>query len=252
MARSGLFAAANPTAIPRPELTARGLDPTLSDMKLNVSEAANLLQVSERTIRRWIDILGLPCRQGSEGPEFHRNELIEWADAHSFHLAKEVPGEKDAAPPSIQQALLQGGIHHKVLGSSVEECLEQVSQLLLLPDPIDRVFFHHVLLAREDLASTGIGEGIAIPHVRAPLVLHVEAPTLGLFFLETPVDWGAIDNQPVDTLFALVSPGVRRHLGLLSRISFAVRDPDFRALLQRRASSQTLLDAAKAIDAKLA
>jgi PTS system nitrogen regulatory IIA component len=220
-------------------------------MKLNVSEAANLLQVSERTIHRWIDILGLPSTPGSKGPEFQRNELIEWADAHSFHLAKEVPGEKDAAPPSIQKALFQGGIHHKVPGISVEECLEQVSQLLVLPDPIDRVFFHHVLLAREDLASTGIGEGIAIPHVRAPLVLHVEAPTLGLFFLETPIDWGAIDHKPVDTLFALVSPGVRQHLGLLSRISFAVRDPDFHSLIQNRAPAETLLKAAGAIDEKL-
>ena len=221
-------------------------------MKLNVSEAANLLQVSERTIRRWIDILGLPCTEGSKGPEFQRTELIDWADAHSFHLAKEVPGEKDAAPPSIHQALSQGGIRYGVPGTTVEECLEQVSQLLVLPDPIDRVFFHHVLLAREDLASTGIGEGIAIPHVRAPLVLHVETPILGLFFLETPVNWAAIDHQPVDTLFALVSPGVRRHLGLLSRISFAVRDSSFRALLKNRASSEELFTAAKALDEKLA
>ncbi len=221
-------------------------------MKLNVSEAANLLQVSERTIRRWIDILGLPATEGEDGPEFHRRELIEWADAHSFHLAKEVPGEKDATPPSIQEALEQGGIHHQVPGKSVEECLEQVSRLLHLPDPIDRVFFHHVLLAREDLASTGIGEGIAIPHVRAPLVLHVDVPTLGLFFLESPVDWGAIDNKPVEILFALVSPGVRQHLGLLSRISFAVRDPEFHNLLKERASGQALLEAAGSIDQKLA
>ena len=66
-----------------------------------------------------------------------------------------------------------------------------------LPDDVDREFLYQVLLAREALGSTGIGDGIAIPHVRNPIVLHLSRPTVTLCFLEQPVDFGALDGQPV-------------------------------------------------------
>ena len=70
-------------------------------------------------------------------------------------------------------------------------------------------------MARESLGSTGIGDGIAIPHVRNPIVMHIPRPTITLCFLEHPIDFGALDGQPVHTLFTIVSPTVRAHLHLL-------------------------------------
>jgi mannitol/fructose-specific phosphotransferase system IIA component (Ntr-type) len=90
---------------------------------------------------------------------------------------------------------------------------------------VDREFLYKVLLARESLGSTGIGDGIAIPHVRNPIVLHLSRPIVTLCFLERPVDFGALDGQPVNTLFTLISPTVRAHLHLLSRLAFTLRDP---------------------------
>lgn len=219
--------------------------------QLSLHEAAQLLQVSERTIRRWVEGLAMPCSQGAGAPVFDRGELIEWANAHSFRLAMDVPGDSEGPLPDLAAAIERGGIHYDVPGRDVDAALEEVSLRLELPELVDRAFFHQVLLAREDLGSTGIGDGVAIPHVRAPLVLHVDEPLVGLFLLERPVDWAAIDGKPVDTLFVVVSPGVRSHLHLLSRISFALRDDMLRSMLVGRGDSQIILGRLRELDAQV-
>jgi PTS system nitrogen regulatory IIA component len=121
-----------------------------------------------------------------------------------------------------------------------------------LPEEVDREFLLKMLLAREDLASTGVGEGIAIPHVRSPIVLHVARPTVTLCFLETPVDFGALDGRPVQCLFTLVSPTVRAHLHLISRLAFALRDPAFKETIRRQGSRDEILAEFRRIDTALA
>jgi len=101
------------------------------------------------------------------------------------------------------------------------------------------------------LESTAIGDGIAIPHVRNPIVLHVPQPVVTLCFLEAPVDFGALDEKPVHTLFTLISPTVKAHLHLLSRLAFALRNPDFKALIVRQAGHDEILAAAKTISNSL-
>ncbi len=91
--------------------------------------------------------------------------------------------------------------------------------------------------------STAIGEGIAIPHVRNPIVLHLVRPTVTLSFLERPVDFAALDGQPVTTLFTLISPTVRAHLHLLSRLGFVLRDPEVKGAVVRQAPREQIIDA---------
>ncbi len=119
--------------------------------------------------------------------------------------------------------------------------------MLRLPEEVDREFLLEVLLAREALESTAVGDGIAVPHVRNPVVLHVEQPAITLCFLEAPVDFGALDGHPVHTLFTLISPTVKAHLHLLSRLTFALRNADFKALIVRQASRDEIFAAAKRI-----
>jgi PTS system nitrogen regulatory IIA component len=111
-----------------------------------------------------------------------------------------------------------------------------------LPETVDREFLYEVLLAREQLGSTGIGDGIAIPHVRNPVVLHVSRPTVTLSFLEHAIDFRAVDGKPVNTLFTLVSPTITSHLNLLSRIGFVLRDSEVKDALRRQAQQETLLE----------
>lgn len=81
-----------------------------------------------------------------------------------------------------------------------------------------------VLLERERLGTTGVGNGIAIPHGKLPGLDRL----YGLFArLETPVDFDAIDDQPVDLIFLLLAPegAGADHLKALARISRLLREP---------------------------
>jgi PTS system nitrogen regulatory IIA component len=123
---------------------------------------------------------------------------------------------------------------------------------MTLPDRVDREFLVHMLLAREALQSTAVGDGIAIPHVRNPIVLHVAEPGITLGFLDEPVDFGALDGRDVHTLFAVVSPTVRTHLHLISRLAFALRDGGFRDVVLRRAEAAEILRHARRVEDELA
>ena len=104
-------------------------------------------------------------------------------------------------------------------------------EVLPLPEDVDRELLLRLFLAREASASTAIGDGIAIPHVRNPIVLNVKRPMVTLCFLEHPVDFGALDHKPVYILFSLICPTVRSHLQTLSRLSYTLQDQKFKAAL---------------------
>jgi PTS system nitrogen regulatory IIA component len=95
------------------------------------------------------------------------------------------------------------------------------------------------LLNRERMGSTGIGEGIAIPHCR----LKQCNKTLGVLLqLEQPIDFDAIDKQPVDLIFALLVPeeATDEHLKTLSMLAQKLSQADYREALRNSADSQNL------------
>jgi PTS system nitrogen regulatory IIA component len=223
-------------------------------VKLTVRDAAEILGVSEKTIYRWIQAGTLPAYKINEQYRFNRAELLEWATSQRINVSPQIfqePESETAALPSVAVALRRGGIHYRVSGKTRDGTLRAVVDLLPLPDAVDREFLLNVLLAREALGSTGIGDGIAIPHVRNPIVLHVEEPIVSLCFLEEPVDFQAIDNVPVHILFTLVTPTVRTHLHLLSRLAHLLRNPEFREAVKRESSREAIFDLAAQIEARI-
>jgi PTS system nitrogen regulatory IIA component len=225
-------------------------------MQLSVKDAAAFLNVSENKLYRWIKQEEIPYYKISEEFRFNRAELLEWATARKIHTSADLfpdTGAGDGPMPTFSDALAAGGIAYGVAGKDQASVFKAIVDVMKLPEEIDRDFLYQVLLARESLGSTGIGDGIAIPHVRNPVVLHVAEPIVTLCFLETPIDFSAIDGKPVQILFTLICPSVRTHLHLISRLGFILRDPDFKAALKRQAPrdelTDSLLRAEKAISA---
>lgn len=224
-------------------------------MQLTVRDVATLLNVSERTIYRWIKEKTIPAYRISEQYRFHRAELLEWATSRRIGVSAEIFRDADDASvrmPSLSEALLAGGIVYRLVGTDKESVLGAAVEAMHLPDEVDREQLLRVLVAREALASTGIGDGIAIPHVRNPIVLHVPRATITLCFLEKPVDFGALDGQPVHCLFTMVSPTVRAHLHLLSRLAFALRDPGFQGVIRRQGLRDEILAELRRVETSLA
>jgi mannitol/fructose-specific phosphotransferase system IIA component (Ntr-type) len=84
------------------------------------------------------------------------------------------------------------------------------------------------LQEREQLHSTGIGDGIALPHARNALVGLVQRPIIVLGRHDKGVAFGAIDDQPVRLFFLLVATNVTQHLQFLAQLSRVLRDPRLR------------------------
>ena len=223
-------------------------------MQLTVKDAATALNVAEKTVYRWIQSGGLPAYRVAGQYRINRAMLFDWATAKriNFSEGETHPDADRVIPlPSLAEALQEGGIHYRVGGATKADALKSIAGLLKLPDHVNRDVLLQALMAREQLQSTGVGDGIALPHVRNPAILEIATPMVCLCFLEAPIEFGALDGKPVKTLFIPLSPDVRIHLHLLSRISFALRSPPFKTLLTGEGRRNEILDAARALEPDL-
>jgi PTS system nitrogen regulatory IIA component len=120
-----------------------------------------------------------------------------------------------------------------VPGSSKKRILELIAEQVSEHCPeLEQTQIFNNLVARERLGSTGIGQGIAIPHCRLDGCQGVVG---ALLTLEDAVSFDAIDNQPVDLLFVLIVPkeATSEHLELLSQLAEKFNDRGFCEKLRR-------------------
>lgn len=212
-------------------------------MQLNIREVAKLLKVSEGKVNQWIRRGMLRADRVNDQYQLHRSDLLERTASREINIRADIfsPSDSAAQAPLLVDAIRNGGIFHGLDGTDRPTVMRAIVDTLVLPPNSDRESITQLLLAREALGSTTIGEGIAIPHVRRPLLLNSSSASISLCFLQHPLDFGAFDNKLVFAIFLLISPTVRTHLHLLSRLSFALHDSDLTAALARRASSSELL-----------
>jgi PTS system nitrogen regulatory IIA component len=223
-------------------------------MQLSIRDLMRLLNASESDVSRWIKQRGLPVQQVAGQYRVNRAELLEWATANQVRVSLALFDhlEDDAEPvPTLSEALEIGGIHYRLPDTDKDRALRALVQVLPLPEGVDRELLLHLFKAREASASTAIGDGIAIPHVRNPIVLNVTRPAVTLAFLERPIDFGALDGRPVHVLFSLVSPTNRSHLQLLSRLSFALHDGAFRDAVVRQSPREAILRELRRVEASM-
>ncbi len=96
-----------------------------------------------------------------------------------------------------------------------------------------------ILLQREKLGSTGVGNGVAIPHGKLPKLNRL----FGLFArLDRPIDFESLDNQPVDLIFLLLAPegAGADHLKALARVARLLRDPDVMEKLRNSRDAEAI------------
>jgi PTS system nitrogen regulatory IIA component len=213
-------------------------------MDLTVRDAAAIFDVPEGRIYRWIHEDDLPTREVNGQHYFNRTELLEWAAVRRVKFDPGLfrdPSRSPSTGEGLVAALELGGTITDLHSSDKRGILQEVVERMRLPEGFDRSVLSQLFLAREAAGSTAVGDGIAIPHPRHPVVLPVGRPTLTLCLLERPVDFGAPDGEPVHTLFVLVSPTIRAHLRMLARVACALRDEPFRAVLKRRGSAEEIL-----------
>lgn len=141
----------------------------------------------------------------------------------------------------IHDLLSPERISFDVHASSKKRLLEVISEKLAgNSDQLSQREIFESLIARERLGSTGLGQGVAIPHGRVKGIQHVEAEFLRL---AKPLPFEASDGEPVDVLFALAVPEDcgEDHLKLLAHIAELFSEPGFMEALRSTKSSAGLL-----------
>lgn len=223
-------------------------------MQLTVRDVCQLLKAPESKVQRWVREGGLPHHRVAGQVRFNRSELLEWATRQRIEMPPELlaaPQQEATHQPGLVEALEAGGVFHGLAAADKASTLQAVVGKMPLPPDVDRGFLLRMLLAREELQSTGIGEGVAIPHTRNPIVLQVPKPAITLCFLAKPVEFDALDGKPVHALFTLVTAAVPTHLHLLARIAFGLRDSGFKQAVASQASREQILTEARRLEGVL-
>lgn len=138
-------------------------------------------------------------------------------------------------------------IHHtrcRLTAVDKSTALDAVAQLLAGADTgLDAATVAAGLAARERLGSTGLGDGIAIPHCRLKSARHIVG---ALITLTDPIEFEAMDDEPVDILFALIAPedAAQSHLNTLAALAERFSQASFRQQLREAGDDAALLDAA--------
>jgi len=223
-------------------------------VNLSVKDAAEILRVSEKTVYRWIKQGNIPAYRVNEQYRFNRAEILEWATSRRINLAPElflVPDAGADSLPTLSDALEAGGILYRVEGSTRNDALAQMVRHLRLPDEVKRDYLLQLLIAQEYLASTGVGGGIALPHVRHPELLFVPRALATICFLEAPVDFQALDGEPVRILLHFIAPTLRAQEHLKSVLGFVVRNVEFARVLREEGSREEILSAVRTAESSL-
>jgi PTS system nitrogen regulatory IIA component len=133
--------------------------------------------------------------------------------------------------------------------SVLGELVNQIPQLANQPEARQTLLL--ALREREQLHSTGIGDGIALPHSRNALVGLVDQPIMVFGRHKKGIPYDAIDGIPARLFFLLIAPTVTQHLGILARLSRVLRDPKLRQSLLAAEQPEQVIALIREAEAKL-
>lgn len=211
---------------------------------MKLKDVADMLKVSEKTVYRWVNENLIPYYRINRQYRFNREEIKAWLLTSRIGQGETAADSVLAAKDKVDLAACigRGGIYYRVTGDAVEPVIRNAVATMSLPEELARETVIHQLLQREAMISTGVGDGIAIPHPHVPLLSNVKHESISICFLEQPVDFKALDREPVFVLFVVLSANARRHLEMLTKISYLCHQPQFRELLRQQALRHEIID----------
>ncbi len=213
-------------------------------MKNTLKELSTFFNLPSNTIERWIRQGRIPIHKKGRYYYSNQSTLKKWAETHnlSFSMSAEIASQAERpVNESLLSAMQTGGVYYNIKGSSVHDILKSAVAHIPYLEEENKNFLLNGLFEREQLTSTGIGKGVAIPHPRTPLSNIMSHSAITTCFLDHPANFNSVDDQPVFILFLLVSASVKQHLHLLSRLSYCMRDNGFIDLLKTTPEPDALL-----------
>lgn len=211
-------------------------------MDLKIADVAEMLNVSETTIDGWVEDGTIPSYRMDDEYRFSRMEIENWVMTHKMDesdssFAHQV-GSKQFG---LYRAIHKGDVIVDMPGEDKRTIIQQSAEIVAPKLEVDTDILSELLIDRENLMPTALGHGIAIPHAR-DLVLKGPFDILTVVFPAKPIHYGALDGEPVHTLFFLFARNDKNHLNLLAKIAHLSNDPKARELLAAKPSKSELLE----------
>ncbi len=142
--------------------------------------------------------------------------------------------------PSLGDLILPRAIAPRARWQGKKQVLSEMSAMMAAALGLDARLVHEAVLERERLGSTGVGEGVAIPHAR---IDTLSRPVAGFARLLEPADFEAIDERPADLIFMLLAPtdSGADHLRALARAARVFRQERIRTALRQSQTAESVL-----------
>ncbi len=226
-------------------------------MDLKIKDVAELLHVSEKTIIKWLANKKIPSYKINHQYLFNRNEIEDWVikqQENPSHLLLDKDHEFSNSDLdstgiasggikqfSLYRALHKGKMLFNIPGNNKEEILRNASHEMASLLNLDSDVLGELLLERENLHSTSLGQGIALPHAREHLLTNYHDIVV-IAFLEKLTEYGALDGIPVHTLIFLFACDDKRHLNLIAKIAHLAHIPETLHLLKAQPKKEILLN----------
>ena len=230
-------------------------------MDLKIKDVAELLNVSETTIRRWLSEGKIPAYKINHQYRFSRMEIEDWVmgcrlkQSHGNFLPIEeeqiypTPAKEPTSAEVITgqqqfsffRAIHKGDVFGTSKASEKEEIIKDTVEIIAPTLNLDASVLSDLLLDRERLMPTALNNGIAVPHTREFLIKK-PYDVIVVVYPNKPLEWGALDGEPVHTLFFLFASNDKRHLHLLAKIAHFISDGDSIEYLKQKPSKQELLE----------
>lgn len=135
----------------------------------------------------------------------------------------------------IAQLIRKGGVLKNIEGKTPEEIYAKVCKMIDLPEEMTSDQVYSALCAREEVLSTAVGNGIALPHSRSPIIKEKKDQRICVVYLKTPIDMHAPDERSVYVMFILLTQNSQFHLKVLSSLAALFRNCKFRKTLEAQA-----------------
>jgi nitrogen PTS system EIIA component len=224
-------------------------------MDLKIKDVAELLNVSETTIRRWLSEGKIPAYRLGQQYRFSRNEIEDWVMGQQRKSSEGITSFGESAgtginvdlPPqvgskqfSLFRAIHKGNVIRNMPGKTKEEVIRATMKLIAKDLGVDAEIITELLLERETLQPTALNNGIGIPHTRE-FLLSSPHDIVTVVFPEHALEYGALDGEPVHTLFFLFACDDKKHLHLLAKIAHLSSQSAGLQLLKAKPSKEALL-----------
>lgn len=212
-------------------------------MSISITDLSSYIGVTPATIDRWVRQGKIPVSRRKDNYRFDIKEVEKWALRQNIKL--NYPGNEqnqgnDNISVKLSAAVSNGGIYHLNQAEDKKGVIAaSIKQMENIPTDFKQDLLERIM-EREEAMSTGIGNGIAIPHPRDPLG-YLPHPMVMVCFLNTPVDYLALDGRPVSILFFLFSTVLTVHLPLLSSLSQCLKNDQFLAILKSKPKMDVLV-----------